>query len=304
MANKAAWLTAEKTFPFEIRDAPMPDPEPHEVVIKVHAAAINPVDAIIQRVGLLVQSYPFVLGTDMAGEVHAIGSAVDKFSVGDRVVAVCDGVMINKPTNCCFQYYCATTKALVIKLPDRFSYAQGCVLPLGLLTASRGMFDPDAMALPVPEVDQKPTGKILLVWGGASSMGSCAIQLARAAGYEVAATCSTRNFDYCRQLGAKHVFDYKNENVVHEIVEAFRGKTLGGIFDAVMYPETISSSAEIAHRMEGYKCVGTVLVPDIPLPNGLPEDVKVFKSTMCPSPCAIVPETDLSQLAVRIGPVH
>jgi NADPH:quinone reductase-like Zn-dependent oxidoreductase len=71
MSNKAAWLTATKARPFKVDNAPMPTPEPHEVVIRVYATAINPIDVAIQQKGIIIESerYPWILGIDAAGEV-------------------------------------------------------------------------------------------------------------------------------------------------------------------------------------------------------------------------------------------
>lgn len=80
MSNKAAWLTAAKARPFKVDDAPMPTPEPHEVVIRNYATAINPADYGIQDSGIIIEKYPFILSCDAAGEVTAVGSAVTTFT--------------------------------------------------------------------------------------------------------------------------------------------------------------------------------------------------------------------------------
>lgn len=85
--NQAAWLDG-KDKPLAVRAAALPRPEPHEVVVKVHSTAINPVDWKMQD-GHYIDGYelPCIIGTDVAGEIHEVGSSVDKFRKGDRVLA-------------------------------------------------------------------------------------------------------------------------------------------------------------------------------------------------------------------------
>jgi hypothetical protein len=110
------------------------------------------------------------------------------------------------------------------------SYEAAAVLPLGLSTAACGLFQTDQLALQYPAHSGsiKSTGKTLLVWGGSTSVGSNAIQLAVAAGYEVISTASPKNFDYVKKLGATQVFDYNSKTVVLDIIEVFKDKTIAG----------------------------------------------------------------------------
>lgn len=274
--NRAAWLNVPKE-PFTISAAPTPEPRPHELILRSHAFALNPVDAAMAKRGLLITSYPTVIGCDVAGIVHAIGSAVTRFRVGDRVIACSDDIASDFRTNRgCFQLYCAVPEGLSATLPDAVGFAQGCVLPLALCTAATSLFQKGNLGLPFPQLKPERSGKVLVVWGGSSSVGSCAIQMARAAGFDVAATCSERNFGYCREIGAEWVFDHGKEGVVEEIVEALEGRELVGVFDAV-FPQ-IKECGEVAHRLKGVKKVATVLVgpPAMVVPEGtVPEGVEV-----------------------------
>ncbi len=274
MSNKAAWLTAAKARPFKVDDAPMPTPEPHEVVIRNSATAINPVDYVIQEMGIIVEKYPWILGCDAAGEVTAVGSAVANFKPGDRVLALCDGGDNQKLTNSSFQLYCATNAKGVAKLPSNISYAKGCVLPLAISTAATALFQKDAHALPHPALNAKPTGKVVLVWGGGSCVGSCAIQLVKGAGFDVATTASSGNHDYCTSLGADYVFDHTNAGVVDEIVSALSGKDFGGVFSAIIGEEVMAKCGQVASRLDGNHFVSTVYPPGMPIPDVLPSNVK------------------------------
>ncbi|KAK5122888.1 hypothetical protein LTR85_003453 [Meristemomyces frigidus] len=214
--NKAAWIPA-KCAPFTVDEAPMPEPEANEVVIRVRAVAINPVDAAIQSMGIIVEDYPAVVGCDVAGDITTVGSDISDLKPGDRVLACLDleAKRVNKGS---FQLYCAALATLTAILPENVSYTQGCVLPLALSTAATSLFQKGNLEMQHPQVDPEPNGKSVLIWGGSSSVGSCAIQMAKAAGYEVATTCSSHNFDYCRSIGADHVLDHKKDDTVDRIV--------------------------------------------------------------------------------------
>ena len=97
------------------------------------------------------------------------------------------------------------------------------------------MYPPDHLALDFPSHDPKPSGKTLLVWGGSSSVGCCVIQLAVASGLRVVATCSARNFELCRRLGASEVFDHKSETVVEDLIEALGRGKCAGVYNGKSY---------------------------------------------------------------------
>jgi NADPH:quinone reductase-like Zn-dependent oxidoreductase len=144
-------------------------------------------------------------------------------------------------------------------IPDALSFEEACVLPLGLCTASCGLFQKDFLGLQHPSADPRPTGKTVLIWGGATSVGCNAIQLAAAAGYEVFTTASPHNADYLTSLGASRVFDYHGANVVTEIALALDGKTLAGAF-AIATGST-SLCLDVVHRANGDKFVAVAAGP-------------------------------------------
>lgn len=230
--NTAAWLGSRHAR-LEVRPAPYTPPRAHEIVVKNHAVAINPVDWIIQVAGNVAYrwiKHPFVLGVDLAGEVVEVGEAVTRFRVGDRVLGHAVGTDKDRNTSAegAFQAYTVLLAHMAAPIPPTMSYEHAAVLPLGLSTAACGLFQKDHLALRYPSATPAPTGETLLVWGGSTSVGSNAIQLAVAAGYEVITTASPRNFDYVKRLGASQYFDYNSTTVVNDIIAAFRGKTLAG----------------------------------------------------------------------------
>jgi len=232
LTNTAAWLST-KQRPLEVGPAPYTAPKPDEIVIRNHAVALNPIDWIKQVAGDFVFSwikYPFVLGSDSAGEVVEVGRAVTRFQVGDRVLghAVGTDPKRNRAAEGAFQTYTVLLERMASPIPTDLSYQRAAVLPLGLSTAACGLFQKDQLALDYPSVSPSPNGKTLVVWGGSTSVGSNAIQLAVAAGYEVFTTASPRNFDYCKALGASRVFDYHDAHAVPDLIAALAGKTVAG----------------------------------------------------------------------------
>jgi NADPH:quinone reductase-like Zn-dependent oxidoreductase len=274
MANNAAWLTAPKEKPLKIDDAPMPTPNADEIVIRNHAIAINPVDWAIQATGMFPVKYPFVGGHDAAGEITEVGSTITKFNVGDRVTVFLNPTGTENPGNGALQLFLVAKESAIAKIPDNVSYAEASVLPLAMGTAMSGIFQPDALALPFPYLNPRPTGEVVLVWGGSSSVGACAIQLVKGAGFEVATTSNARNLEYCRNIGADYVFDYTKGSVIEDIIAALEGKDFSGAYCAIIDPEVIVQCAQITSKLGGNKFVATVRVPQMPAVEGLPTDVK------------------------------
>ncbi|KAK7035902.1 chaperonin 10-like protein [Favolaschia claudopus] len=278
LTNKAAWLRAPKAVPLEVGPAPMPTAEGTEIVIEVRAVAINPVDPAIQFIGILLDpsDYPFILGFDMAGIVLSVGPNHTHYKPGDRVTSIALALLHKKARFGAFQHYAVADGPLMAKIPDSISFNEASVLGLGLATASYSLFSKDALALDLPKPGgNKPNGKLLLVWGGASSVGVCGIQIAKAAGYTIAATASARNFALLREIGAEYVFDYSSESVVEDIVAALKGKgEMAGVFSAIVAPSVLLQCAAISGKLGGRKHVGTVLAPGMPMPGDWPKDIE------------------------------
>ncbi len=230
--NIAAWIPA-KYAQLEVGPAPYTPPAADQIVVRNHAVAVNPLDWIIQLAGPVAYrwlTYPTVLGSDVAGQVVEVGSAVTRFRVGDRVLghAVGTDKDSNTAAQGAFQTYTVVPERLASPIPDTLTYEDACVLPLAVSTAACGLFQTDQLGLRHPSAGAEPTGQTLLVWGGSTSVGSNAIQLAVAAGYDVITTASPRNFDYVTSLGAAQVFDYTSPTAVADLRAAFAGRTLAG----------------------------------------------------------------------------
>ena len=281
--NHAAYLVAKTTRPLQVRPAPYTAPGPNEIVVKNAAVAINPLDWAKQMMGNLLfgwLKYPIVLGSDVAGVVVEVGKSVDanRFKVGDRVVGNAVGLdkRSNKSAEGGFQEYTVLRSNLASPIPADLSYEKACVLPLGLSTASCGLFMKDQLALQYPSVPpREPTGKTLVVWGGSTSVGCNAIQLAKAAGYEVITTASPRNFEYVKKLGASHVVDYHSPNAVQDIVKLLHDNACAGAL--AMGHGSTEACLSIVAASKGRKFVAQASAPvDI---SNLPSDVLGILST-------------------------
>lgn len=231
--NRAAWQPAKMSRSFIVKTAPYTPPSADLIVIKTKAVAINPVDYMIQQKGNIMYTwlkYPCIFGFDVAGEVVEVGKNVTEFKIGDRVIGLARGTDedLNNPSHGGFQDYSVLEQNLTAHIPDTMSYEDAVVIPLGATTAAASLFQKDQLGLQLPTLKPVPAGKALIVWGGSTSVGCNAIQLGVAAGYEVFTTCSPRNFEYVKKLGASQVFDYNSKTAVADMISAFKGKTAAG----------------------------------------------------------------------------
>ena len=180
---------------------------------------------------------PFVLGFDVAGVVVSTGSPASesRFKPGDRVVGMPSGSIRvpSDPTEAAFHNYCRLREGLAAHLPSSIGFEEGVVIPAGLCTATAALFQDENLGLLPPTSPRRdPVGQTVLIWGGASSVGSNAIQLAVAAGYEVVTTASPVNFEYVKALGAKWAFDYRSATVEEDILHMLgeEGRCTAGAF--------------------------------------------------------------------------
>ncbi|KIN09007.1 hypothetical protein OIDMADRAFT_23737 [Oidiodendron maius Zn] len=269
VSNSAAWITAARAYPFEVKPAPLGVPEDNQILIKNHAIAINPVDGKIQSENLFSLKMPTILGLDVAGEVVAVGPRVARFKKGDRVTGLGAGFRTGRGEEKAFQAYTILESDMACKIPDNISFENAVVLPLGVSTAASALFNSDFFNLQLANFPpQNPIGKTLLVWGGALSVGSNAIQLAVAAGYEVITTASEKNHGYVKMLGASQVFDYNSPTVVSDLVSAFDGKTSLGVFDAIG-EGAWTRPLEFLQNMVGGTKFMTTVTPGYPNPEGI-----------------------------------
>ncbi|USP81874.1 GroES-like protein [Curvularia clavata] len=269
--NTAAWLVAEKANPLEVKPADYTPPSDNEVVVKNRAFGLNSVDWARQFMGNALfpwVKYPCILGSDVAGEVSEVGSGVKNVKVGDRVLGMAVGLKSNRPADAAFQTYTVLPSQLVSPIPSTVSFEDAAVIPLAISTAACGLYQKEYLALQHPTAPARPaTGETVLIWGGASSVGTNAIQLAVASGYEVISTASPKNWDYVKKLGASQVFDYRSDTVVSDIVKAFQGKKSAGAL--AIGQETTGICAQIVSQIGGNPFVASANMPPKELPEGV-----------------------------------
>ncbi|KAF2678752.1 zinc-binding oxidoreductase CipB [Lentithecium fluviatile CBS 122367] len=265
--NHAAYLVDKQNKPLEVRSAPYTKPSSNEIVVRAHAVAINPIDLVMQGSAKMAFGYIsnfHVLGHDVAGEVVDVGDGAEArlFKAGDRVVghAVSFDKRSKGAPEGAFQEYVVLRTSLAAKIPENVSFARACVIPLGLSAAAGGLFQKDMLGLAHPHpstpVMQNET---LVVWGGSTSVGSNAIQLARAAGYEVITTTSPKNFAYAKELGATQVFDYNDPQTPKNIIDHLKGKRCAGA--AAIGNGSLEACIDIVTASEGRKFVAQFTIP-------------------------------------------
>jgi NADPH:quinone reductase-like Zn-dependent oxidoreductase len=225
--NRAVWQDAPNV-PGVIRDSSVPTNDElgdHKVLVKVHAWAINPCDHMLQDRNMV--NYPIILGCDVAGTVAAVApgsTAASQFRIGDRVF----GFTANNG----FQDYVTLEHKLMATIPSDMAYREAVVFGLCSATSAMFLFGKDCLHLDFPRLGAPKKKKTVLVWGGSSAVGSNAIQLATAAGYDVITTCSKNNVDYVKSLGADRVFDYSDDDVTEKIAGELDKGECAGIFMA------------------------------------------------------------------------
>src|SRR5712672_2266388 len=185
----------------QITDVEKPVPKDDEVLIKVRAASVNPLDSHLTKGGPYIVRLLLRLGkakikrpgVDVAGQVEVVGKNVTQFKPGEAVFGLCKGAFA--------EYLCAPESVFVIK-PENITFEQAASVPVAALTALQGLRDKGHIQ----------AGQRVLVNGASGGVGTFAVQIAKAFGAEVSGVCSTRNVDLVKSIGADHVIDYTKED--------------------------------------------------------------------------------------------
>jgi 2-desacetyl-2-hydroxyethyl bacteriochlorophyllide A dehydrogenase len=178
-----------------------PTPADHEILVRVRAASINPVDGHTIRGGWLMRPMSGMrkpantrFGTDFAGVVEAIGKDVTDFKPGDEVFGAKNGAVA--------EYICVKAERAVVMKPSNITFEQAGSVAIAALTALQGLRDKGHIQ----------AGQKVLINGASGGVGTFAVQIAKAFGAEVTAVCSTRNVDLVKSTGADYVIDYTKED--------------------------------------------------------------------------------------------
>ncbi|MBD2199642.1 MULTISPECIES: NAD(P)-dependent alcohol dehydrogenase [Calothrix] len=183
----------------QYEDVEQPTIKPDQLLVKIYASSINPVDWKIRK-GMLRfltgNKFPMILGFDLAGEVVEVGSAVTGFQPGDAIygsTAVPGGA---------YAEFAAVPANIVAPKPTNLNYEQAAVVPLAALTALQALRDQGNIQ----------SGQSVLINGAAGGVGIFAVQIAKALGTVVTGVCSTKNLDFVKSLGADRVIDYTQQD--------------------------------------------------------------------------------------------
>ncbi len=186
----------------QLKEVPSPTPKDKEVLVKVHAASVNPLDwhlmrgtpYLVRLISGLFRPKVKILGADIAGTVEAVGSQVTQFKAGDEVYG--------EVSKTGFAEYSCVQEKLLAHKPATITFEMAAAIPVAALTALQGLRDHGNIQ----------PGQQVLINGASGGVGTFAVQIAKAFGAEVTGVCSTRNVETARAIGADHVIDYKLED--------------------------------------------------------------------------------------------
>jgi NADPH:quinone reductase-like Zn-dependent oxidoreductase len=183
----------------QYEDAPRPEPQVGEVLVRVQAAGVNPIDWKIREGHMKdfwPHKFPLILGWDTSGTVEEVGPGVSRFKIGDEVYSVSD------PTrDGAYADYIVIREAELALKPSSLHHIRAAAVPLAALTAWQSLFD----------TAQLQPGQLVLIHAGSGGVGHFAVQLAKWKGAYVFATASTKNQDSLRELGVDKAIDYTQQ---------------------------------------------------------------------------------------------
>jgi NADPH:quinone reductase-like Zn-dependent oxidoreductase len=235
----------------QYEDAPCPKPQAYEVLIRVHAAGVNPIDWKV-REGYMKDfwphKFPLILGWDLSGVVEKLGRGVSRFKIGDEVYGLPD------PTrNGAYADYIVARESEFSLKPNSLHHPRAAAVPLAALTAWQSLFD----------TAQLQPGQRVLIHAGSGGVGHFAVQLARWKGAHVFATASTKNQDLLRKLGVDEPIDYTKqrfEDIARKIdivLDTIGGDTQerswsvlkkGGVLISLVQPPSEEKAKELGVR--------------------------------------------------------
>ena len=261
----------------QLKEVPKPTPKDNEVLIKIHATTVNRTDCgfrkpeypvIIRLVNGLFKPKKKILGSELAGEIEAIGKDVKTFKPGDQVF----GLALNFGAHA--EYICLPETGSISKMPANLSYKEAAAVCDGLMLA----------VTYIREIDFSNERKILIN-GATGSIGSACMQLAKLYGAEITAVCNTRNFEMVKLLGADEVIDYTKEDFtkngkLYDVVIDAVGKSSFFRCKKILKPRGVFFSTELGYLAQN---IFLALLPPIgkkvkfPIPKHSKEDIVFFK---------------------------
>jgi NADPH2:quinone reductase len=300
---RAAYI--EQTGPPEaikFGELPRPEPGPGQVLVRVHAVALNPFDLYI-RSGLVAMpmAFPYVIGSDLAGTVEQLGTGCTRFRVGDRVWGSNQG-LLGRPGVAA--EYAAVDEAWLYPTPTLLPDNEAAAMALVGITAHLGIF----------QFGQLKPDELLYVPGGTGGVGSMAVQMAKAAGAKVAtAAGSPERLELCRRLGADLALNYKTDDIPAKLRE-FSPEGVDVWLETQREPNLEVSIPLLCKNGRMVLMAGRTAKPTLPLGVFYPRNCALFGFAMFNSPaeeqrlCAVdivrwIEEGVLKPLVGRVFPL-
>jgi NADPH:quinone reductase-like Zn-dependent oxidoreductase len=240
---------------------PTPEPGISEILVRVHAAGVNPIDGAQRQTGAFVGEPPFVLGWDVSGTVDVVGPGVTLYKPGDEVFGM---LPFPQGHGAYAEYVVGPTRAFVRK-PDRLDHVQAAAIPMVGLTAWQALVD-------TAGVGERSR---VVINGASGGIGHVAVQIAKARGAYVTALASAANLEFVRSLGADEAIDYngsdlteavRDQDVVLDVVGGdYPAKALGvlkpgGIVVSTQPPSAAAVAEAAAER--GVRSAGVIVEAD------------------------------------------
>lgn len=217
-------------------DVDEPTPNAHEILVRIHAASVNPVDTYFREGSYEPGGLPWIPGGDFAGEVAEVGEGVDRFDEGDRVFGT--GLGGGRPGT--YAEYTASPEDRIAHLPDGVDFDEGAAIGVAGVTSWRSLIDHASLE----------PAETVLIHGGSGGVGHAAVQVAAATGARVLTTANPEYADDLESMGADEVFDYSRDDLADAVLDA-------GNPDVILdhrLDDYLDFDAEVAHT--GTRVVG------------------------------------------------
>ncbi|EGY16759.1 TOXD protein [Verticillium dahliae VdLs.17] len=242
------------------KDVPVPRiTADNMILIRTRSVALNPSDF---KMYAAFPSPGAVDGTDFAGDVVAVGTAVTQWKVGDRVFGAVQGGNPSNHQSGAFQEYVPTFELEVVRIPDSMSYETAASIGGACITTAAVVIYGSLGLRPLPFNKGPEDPATVLVYGGSTASGAMIIQLLKLSGHVPIATCSPHNFELVRSRGAETVFDYHSPTCAADI-KSHTNNRLKYAVDCITSPSSVKICHEALGRMGG-KYTAIERIPDLP----------------------------------------